>query len=177
LFLSSILLFRNYFYPANSNVALSHFGTYVVVPGAVGYALAAFLAPAATRRYGKPGWIVLSLLVAGVLTGALGWTFQQLFFAFLAFGLNVAGQSVAISAVTIIQEEVSDSYRGRVFSLYDMMSNIPLAVGAGVSAVFMPVDGKSQTVLAVVAGGFLLVAGGYWLLARNQPAAPVSRLA
>jgi MFS family permease len=175
LFLMAILLFRNYFYPANSNSALSHFGTYVVVPGAVGYALAAFLAPAATRRYGKPGWIIVSLLVAGILTGALGWTFEQLFFGVLAFGLNVAGQGVAISSVTIIQEEVSDSYRGRVFSLYDMMSNIPLAAGAGISAVFMPVDGKSLAVLAVVAGGYLIVAGGYWLLARNQPAGPVSR--
>jgi hypothetical protein len=55
------------------------------------------------------------------------------------------------------------------------MSNIPLAAGAGISAVFMPVDGKSLAVLAVVAGGYLIVAGGYWLLARNQPAGPVSR--
>ncbi len=106
LFLMSILLFRNYFYPGNANSALSHFGPYVVVPGAVGYALAAMIAPAATRRFGKPGWIAMSLATAGIVTGALGWTFEQLLFAVIAFGLNVAGQSVAISAVTIIQEAV-----------------------------------------------------------------------
>jgi MFS family permease len=178
LFLMSILLFRNYFYPGNANAALSHFGTYAVVPGAVGYALAALVAPAATRRFGKPTWIIMALVTAGLLTGALGWTFTQLIFAVISFGLNVTGQSVAISAVTIIQEEVEDSFRGRVFSLYDMMSNVPLAAGAAISAVFMPVDGKSLTVLAVVAAGYLLVAGWYWLLVRqHQGPAPVSRLA
>ena len=178
LFLMSILLFRNYFYAGSANSALSHFGAYVVVPGAVGYALAAIMAPAATRRFGKPGWIVLSLIVSGLVTGALGWTFEQLLFAIIAFGLNVTGQSVAISAVTIIQEEVADSFRGRIFSLYDMMSNVPLAAGAAISAVFMPTDGKSLPIVTVVGAGYLVVAGGYWLLSHGRPAAgPVSRAA
>jgi MFS family permease len=169
LFLMAILLFRNYFYPGNANSALSHFGSYVVVPGAIGYALAAIMAPAATRRFGKAGWIIISLVAAALVTGALGWTFEQLLFAIIAFGLNVAGQSISISAVTIIQEEVADSFRGRVFSLFDMMSNVPLAAGAAISAVFMPTDGKSLAVVAVVAGGYLVVAGSYWLLVRGRP--------
>jgi MFS family permease len=169
LFLLSILLYRNYYYPSSANSALAHFGSYVVIPGALGYALAAFAAPAATRRFTKPGWITISLAGAGLLTGLLGWTFSQVMFAIIAFGLNVAGQSVAISAATIIQEQVDDGFRGRVFSLYDMMSNVPLAVGAAISALFMPVDGKSIGVLAAVAIGYLIVSACYWLAVRREP--------
>jgi hypothetical protein len=63
---------------------------------------------------------------------------------------------------------VADAYLGRVFSLYDMLFNAALVLGAAISAPFMPVDGKSYPLIAVVAIGYLLAAAGYAMLTRGQ---------
>jgi MFS family permease len=169
LFLMSILLYRNYFYPASASAALSHFVSLVVVPAAIGYACAAFVTPPATRRLAKPSWIAVLLAAAALLAGPLGVTFGQVMFLIIAFGLNVAGQGVAICTTTILQEEVDDAYRGRVFAIYDMMTNVTFVAGAAVSAVFMPVTGKSYWIIGLVAAGYLLVSAGYWSATRQLP--------
>ena len=167
LFLMSILLYRNYFYRvAGANAAL---GSYSLLVGAsaVGYASAALVTPGATRRLGKPAWIAVLLAAAAVVTGPLGATFSPVPFLIIGFGVNLASQGVAISATTIIQEDVEDAYRGRVFSFYDMMFNVTFVAGAGISAAFMPVTGKSYPMLIIVAGGYLLAATGYRVLSRQ----------
>jgi hypothetical protein len=58
---------------------------------------------------------------------------------------------------------VADEYRGRVFAFYDLMSNVPYVAGAALSAAFMPADGRSPAIVAVVAAGFAILAGAYWL--------------
>jgi len=79
---------------------------------------------------------------------------------------------VAICTATILQQEVDDEFRGRVFSINDMLYNATFVLGAAVSAVFMPVSGKSYPMLAVVAVGYLLAAVGYLLLSRQPAGAP-----
>jgi len=167
LFLMSILLYRNYFYRlAGANAALGSYSL-LVVASAVGYASAALVTPAATRRLAKPAWIVILLVTAAVVAGPLGATFNPLPFLIIGFTLNLVSQGVAICATTIIQEEVDDAYRGRVFSFYDMMFNVTFVAGAAVSAAFMPVTGKSYPMLIVVAVGYLLVAVGYRAFSRQ----------
>jgi MFS family permease len=167
LFLMSILLYRNYFYRAEgANKALGH---YAVLTGlvAIGYATAAFVTPAAIRRMSKAAWIT-SLLVAGaVVTSVLGTFFSQVGFLVIGFCLGLVGQGIAISATTILQEDVGDDYRGRAFSFYDMMFNILFVAGAAVSAAFMPVTGRSDALIGAVAVGYLVSAAGYWLLSRR----------
>ena len=170
LFLISILLYRNYFYPGDANTALAHFVSLVVVPAAIGYACAAFVTPAATRRLAKPAWITIMLTVGALVAGPLGETFSQAMFVIIAFCLNVAGQSIAICATTILQEEVEDAYRGRVFAFYDMMSNATFVAGAGLSALFLPLNGKSAWIIGLVGAGYLAVAAGYWAAARPRRA-------
>jgi len=173
LFLMSILLYRNDFYrSAGANAALSHF-TVLVVVSAAGYACAALVTQPATRRLGKPAWITVLLTAAAVLVGPLGQAFDQAAFLVIGFGLNLAGQSVAICTTTILQEEVGDDYRGRVFSFYDMMFNLTFVAGAALSVAFMPVTGRSPAVIGVVAAGYALAAAGYWLLSRQAPAGGV----
>jgi MFS-type transporter involved in bile tolerance (Atg22 family) len=83
---------------------------------------------------------------------------------------------MAISATTIIQEEVEDSYRGRVFSFYDMMGNVTYVAGAALFAAFMPANGKSPAIVAIAAVGFALVAAAYWLSAGGpSPSASAQR--
>ena len=129
LFLMSILLYRNYFYrSAGANAALSHF-TVLVIVSAVGYACAALITPRLTRRLAKPAWITLLLASGAVVTAALGETFNQVAFLVIGFCLYLAAQGVAICATTILQEEVDDAYRGRVFAFYDMMFNVTFVAG------------------------------------------------
>ncbi len=75
---------------------------------------------------------------------------------------------MAICSTTILQEEVGDDYRGRVFSFYDMMFNVTYVLGAAVVACFMPVTGRSPVIIGVVAAGYAVTAGGYWLLSRHS---------
>jgi hypothetical protein len=162
LFLMSILLYRDYFYRSSVGTAEGHLGGLVIASG-IGYACAAVITPPVTRRLSKPAWITVLLLASAVVTVTLGETFNQLAYLAIGFGLYLTRQGVAICAVTILQEEVADEYRGRVFSFYDLMSNVPYVAGAALSAAFMPSDGRSPAIVALVAAGFAILAGAYWL--------------
>jgi MFS family permease len=167
----SILLYRNYFYPSSAPVAEGHVVVLAAV-SAVGYGCAALVVPPATRWLPKPTVITVMLAAAAVVTGALGETFDEV--AYLAFGflLYLSLQSVAICVTTVLQEEVDDAYRGRLFAFYDVMFNVSLAAGALLSAAFLPLDGKSPAAIGVVAAGYAIAAGGYWLVSRPSSAGP-----
>jgi MFS family permease len=169
LFLMSILLYRNYFYPAHVTVAESHVGTLAVF-SAVGYACAALITPPATRHLSKRAWITLMLIAAGVTAAVVGETFNQVAYMAIGFLMYLTRQSVAIASVTILQEGIEDGFRGRVFAFYDMVYNAAYALGAALFAVFMAPDGKSPGVVAVVAVGFLVAAIAYWLSAGGSAA-------
>jgi MFS family permease len=169
LFVMSILLYRNYFYPSSAPVAEGHYLVLASVSG-IGYFCAALVVPPAARRLSKPALITLLLAICAVATAALGETFVQV--AFLAFGffLYLTSQGVAICAVTILQEDVEDAYRGRMFAFYDVMFNVTIAAGALISVAFMPRTGRSPVLMGVVAAAYAVVAAGYWLFSR-QPSA------
>jgi MFS family permease len=175
LFLMVILLYRDYFYRSSVGAAEGHLGSMVIASG-VGYFCAALLTPPATRRVSKPTWITLLVAASAVVTITLGETFSQLAYLALGFCLYLARQGVAICATTILQEEVEDAYRGRVFAFYDMMFNVTYAAGAGLAAAFMPEDGHSPAIVAVVAAGYAILAVAYWLSQRLGKASsgPVS---
>lgn len=169
LFLMTILLYRNYFFPAQVTVAESHVGRLAVF-SAVGYVCAALITPPATRRLSKQAWITLMLIGAAVVTATVGETFNEGAYLAIGFLMYLTRQGVAIASVTILQEGIEDSFRGRVFAFYDMVYNAAYAIGAALFAVFMPFDGKSPVVVAVIAAGFLIAALAYWLSAGGSPA-------
>jgi MFS family permease len=170
LFLMSILLYRNYFYPSKVTTAEGHFLVLVIVT-AVGYGCAALVTPPVTRRLSKQAWIVALAAASAVLTGVVGETFQQVLYLVMGFCLGLAGQGVAICATTILQQEADDDYRGRMFAFYDMTFNVTYAGGAALSVLFMSVTGHSPVLVAIVAIGFAVTAIGYWLATRVQPSA------
>jgi MFS family permease len=169
LFLMSILLYRNYFYPAQVTVAESHVGTLAVF-SAVGYVCAALVTPPATRRLSKQAWIALMLIGAAVVTATVGESFNEYAYLAIGFLMYLTRQSVAIASVTILQEDIEDGFRGRVFAFYDMVYNAAYSLGAALFAVFMPSNGKSPAVVAVIAAGFVVAAIAYWLSAGRSVA-------
>jgi predicted MFS family arabinose efflux permease len=70
----------------------------------------------------------------------------------------------------VLQEETEDAFRGRLFAFYDVMFNVSLALGALLSAFFMPLNGKSAALIGAVAAGYAVAAAVYWLLSRQPPA-------
>jgi len=111
---------------------------------------------------------------SALVTLTLGETFNEIAYLAVGFCLYLARQGVAICATTILQEEVDDAYRGRVFAFYDMMFNVTFVAGAGLSAAFMPADGHSPAIVAMVAAGYAILAAGYWLTSRRSQPSPSS---
>jgi len=170
LLLMSVLLYRNYFYrTGGGNNALGHY-TILLITSAVGYGAAALVTPPVTHRITKTAWLAVLLAAGGIVTGGLGAGFRQPAFLVIGFALGLVSQGIAICTTTIIQEEVDDGFLGRVFSVNDMVYNAAFVLGAAVSAVFMPANGRSYPMLTLAAVGYLAAAGAYRLLSR-QPSA------
>ena len=168
LLLTSILLYRNYFYRVSgANSALNHF-VLVVIAAAFGYGAAAVVTPIVTRWLSKAALITVLLILGGVVTGVLGPTFQQVPFLALSLLLGLVAQGVAICSTTIIQQQMDDEFRGRVFALYDMLFNVPFVLGALVAAQIIPDTGKSYPLIAVAAAGYLLAAVAYGTVSRQE---------
>jgi sugar phosphate permease len=110
----SILLWRNYFYAGEgANKALSHYAVLTLIV-AVGYGTSAFVTPIATRWLSKREWIATLLVTSAIVSAAFGPPFSQPTFMVLGFFLGLSGQGIAICTTTILQQQVSDDYRGRV---------------------------------------------------------------
>jgi MFS family permease len=174
---STILLYRNYFHgPGDVEAAFNGLSVAVLVSGA-GFVLAAVVTPLVTRRISLRSWIVWLLAAAAfteVMPGAF-YTVPSLLVA--AFFLGLASQGIKICVDTLVQENVDDAFRGRVFSLYDVIFNVAFVAAAAAAAVVLPADGKSYPVLAAIALGYAATAVIYGLVTRrgaDRVAAPTA---
>jgi MFS family permease len=163
---SLILLYRNYFHPHDVDAAFNGLSLAVLVSGA-GYVTAAVITPMVTDRVTPRTWILTLLSIAAltqVFPAAL-YTVPALLVA--SFVLGVASQGIKICVDTLVQAYVDDAFRGRVFSLYDVIFNVAFVAAAAVAAVVLPETGKSYPVLALVAVGYAATALGYAMLSRT----------
>jgi MFS family permease len=128
---------------------------------AVGYVLAAFVTPPVTSRFGKQSWIITAFTVAGVTQIGFGLPFAKAPLLAGALVLGFTAQSAKICVDTIVQEEVADDFRGRVFSFYDVGFNLTFVAASVLAAFTLPVSGKSYAVLFAIGGGYLVIAALY----------------
>jgi MFS family permease len=163
-----ILLYRNYFYGADR--LDDAFGALAVATGAVGAGLflAALVTPWATRVMTLRQWITLLFFAAAVVTAMPGGLYTQPAMIVAGFLTGFCAQGVKISVDTLVQTGVDDVYRGRVFSLYDMIFNVGQVSAAALGAVILPDDGKSYPVLAFIVLGFVVTAVVYGRLSRED---------
>ncbi|MEI8406833.1 MULTISPECIES: MFS transporter [unclassified Kribbella] len=162
-----ILLYRNHFYgPDRLDEA---FGALAVATGAVGAGLflAALVTPWATRVMTLRQWITVLFFAAAVVTAMPGGLYTQPAMIAAGFLTGFCAQGVKISVDTLVQTGVDDVYRGRVFSLYDMIFNVGQVSAAALGAVILPDDGKSYLVLAFIVLGFVVTAVVYARLSRD----------
>ncbi|GAA1638845.1 MFS transporter [Kribbella alba] len=166
---ATILLYRNKFYgPDELDEA---FGALAIATGAIGAGLflAALVTPWATRVLTLRRWITVLFVAAAVVTAIPGGLYTQPAVLVAGFLTGFCAQGVKISVDTLVQTGVDDVYRGRVFSLYDMIFNVGQVSAAALGAVILPDDGKSYPVLTFVVLGFALTAVIYSRLSAGEP--------
>jgi MFS family permease len=141
-------------------------GAAVGVSGA-GFFLAAVISPTLVARIGTLGWFAVCAALAAVLVPALGMFFRPLPVMVAAFVLGLATQGSKIVTDTVVQFAVADAFRGRVFSLYDMLFNIAFVSAAGLASLMLPPDGRSAPLLLTVSALYAGTAFAIHRLSRS----------
>ncbi|MEX3100245.1 MULTISPECIES: MFS transporter [unclassified Streptomyces] len=154
----TVLMLCRYAWSSDPDDGLALLGLAVGISGA-GFFVAALVTPSAARRLGPVRWIVVCAAAAALLEPALGLTFAQLPVLVLAFLLGLVTQGAKIATDTIVQSAVDDAYRGRIFSLYDVLFNVAFVGAAAVAALMLPSDGRSIALVITIAVIYAAVAG------------------
>jgi hypothetical protein len=164
-----VLLYRNHFFgPDESDAAFRGLSTAALVGGA-GFVVAAVVTPLVTERISPRAWVLTLLVVAGTAQVYPAGTYTQTGILAAAFVLGLASQGIKICVDTFVQAGVDDVFRGRVFSLYDVLFNVAFVAAAATAAVVLPRDGRSYAVLGVLSAGYLLTAVLYARAPRPAP--------
>ncbi|MFF7143691.1 MFS transporter [Streptomyces nodosus] len=145
-----VLMLCRYALSSDSAHGLALLGLALGVSGA-GFFAAAVVTPWATGRLGANRWIALCAATAAVLEPALGLPFATAPMLAAAFVLGLITQGAKIATDTIVQHSVEDAFRGRIFSVYDVLFNIAFVGAAAVASLILPPDGRSATLVIVVA--------------------------
>ncbi|WP_405979744.1 MFS transporter [Streptomyces sp. NBC_00158] len=153
-----LLMLCRYSWSDNESDGLALLGIAVGVSGA-GFFAAALVTPWLVGRLGPLGWIVVCSAASAVLVPALGLFFAPGPMLVAAFVLGLATQGAKISTDTVLQSRVDDEFRGRVFSVYDVLFNIAFVGAAAVASLMLPADGRSVTLLVSVALLYAATAG------------------
>ncbi|MFJ2783529.1 MULTISPECIES: MFS transporter [unclassified Streptomyces] len=146
----TVLMLCRYAWSSTESEGLKLLGLAVAMSGA-GFFAAAVLSPWAVGRLGPFGWMAVCAGTAAVLEPVLGLTFAPAPFLIAAFVLGLITQGGKIATDTVVQTSVDDAYRGRVFSLYDVLFNVAFVSAAGVAALMLPPDGRSALLIVLVA--------------------------
>ncbi|MFF4318525.1 MFS transporter [Streptomyces sp. NPDC001568] len=159
----TLLMLCRYAWSDNESDGLALLGIAVGVSGA-GFFVAAVITPWLVARLGTLGCITVCAAGAAVLVPALGLFFAPGPMLVAAFVLGLATQGAKISTDTVVQSRVDDAFRGRVFSVYDVLFNVAFVGAAAVASLMLPADGRSITLIVTVA---LLYAATAVLLQRR----------
>jgi hypothetical protein len=163
-----MLLCRNYFTDsADVDKGLALLAEAVTTTG-IGIAVSALITPIAAARIGPAKWIGACIATAALIQVifVVDLNLVTLFIGTFAIGLTGQGAKICVDA--IVQDNVDDGFRGRVFSLYDVVFNAAFIAAAGLSVLLLPADGFSRPVFGGVAVLFALTTAGYLFGERRQ---------
>ncbi|MCZ9350317.1 MFS transporter [Streptomyces mutabilis] len=145
-----LLMLCRYSLTSDTDEGLALLGLALGVSGA-GFFAAAVLTPWAAGRLGPGRWMAVCAGAATVLVPALGLPFATGPLLVAAFVLGLTTQGAKIATDTVVQSSVDDAFRGRIFSVYDVLFNVAFVGAAGVAALMLPPDGRSVALIVTVA--------------------------
>lgn len=160
-FIALILISRNLLSdPTDAARGLATFGVLAGISLA-GNGVAIVLTPLAHLRLAPSTWVVVCLGIGAGSQLLLATSAGREVIAVSAFLLGLSVQGAKIAVDTIVQRDTADAYRGRAFSLYDMLYNAAFAGAAALAAAVLPDTGWSPLVLTALAAAFVVLALGY----------------
>ncbi|MBE8471519.1 MFS transporter [Streptomyces justiciae] len=145
-----LLMLCRYEFSSTTDDGLALLGLALGISGA-GFFVAAVVTPWAAGRLGPGRWIVVCAASAAILEPALGLPFAVAPMLVAAFVLGLITQGAKIATDTLVQSSVDDAFRGRIFSVYDVLFNIAFVGAAAVAALMLPPDGRSVVLVVTVA--------------------------
>lgn len=152
----AILVFRHHFNTGDLNQAMIWLGMWLALTG-VGFALSGTVASPLIARIGLRNAMLGMLTVAGVIQLLPALWLHKVAFMVSGFVIGVGAQSVKICVDTVVQANVADRFRGRVFVLYDIANNMGMAIGAFVAGLLLPTSGASRLGIAVIAAWYFVI--------------------
>ncbi len=152
-----LLMLCRYALTSTTDDGLALLGLALGVSGA-GFFAAAVVTPWAAGRLGPGRWIVVCAGAAALLEPALGLPFATVPLLVAAFVLGLTTQGAKIATDTIVQSSVDDGFRGRIFSVYDVLFNVFFVGAAAVAALMLPPDGRSVPLVITIAVIYATVA-------------------
>ena len=162
--LLTVLQARETLHPGDPDAAITAIGVTSLAAG-VGALVGAVVTPWMSRRVGPVPWSV-GTLVGGVALGAVGVAMPSLAgFVVRGLFLGFAGQAVKVCSDTIVQEDVEDTHRGRVFSWYDVAVNVGIVAGVVLATLAISTD--TSTVVMAVVMTLVAIAAGAWATVRE----------
>lgn len=164
---STVLLYRNYY--ASDGIfrsGLSGLGM-LVAAMAIGGGVAALVTPTVARRIGFAGWTAVLLGASALVQLALVLPYRLPLHLLAGMLLGFCSQAIKICVDTVVQEQVSDAFRGRIFALYDTLFNLALVVAAVLTAVALPDDGHSPLSVVLIAAAYLATGATYLRMTRR----------
>jgi Major Facilitator Superfamily len=164
----TVLLYRNYWGGGNDSGNLAGIAAVAAASG-VGTVLAAFVTPRMTRRMPKSVWIAVVLVGGGVVEVAFGLPFSSPLFVVAGLLLGFSAQASKICVDTIVQEQTDDTYRGRAFSLYDLLFNVAFVAAAALAVGIVPENGRSVPTVLCAGVGYALSGLLYLRAATRHP--------
>ncbi|WP_405916617.1 MFS transporter [Streptomyces sp. NBC_00728] len=152
-----VLMLCRYAWASDSDDGLALLGLAVGASGA-GFFVAAVVTPWAAGRLGPGRWIAVCAGAAAVLVPALCLSFSPAPTLVAAFMLGVTTQGAKIATDTVVQSSVDDGFRGRIFSVYDVLFNVAFVGAAAMAALMLPSDGRSVSLVVTVAAVYASIA-------------------
>ncbi|MEU4463214.1 MFS transporter [Streptomyces sp. NPDC024017] len=152
-----LLMLCRYALTSTTDDGLALLGLALGVSGA-GFFAAAVVTPWTAGRLGPGRWIVVCAGAAALLEPALGLPFATAPLLAAAFVLGLTTQGAKIATDTIVQSSVEDGFRGRIFSVYDVLFNVFFVGAAAVAALMLPPDGRSVPLVITIAVIYAAVA-------------------
>lgn len=145
----SLVVFRNAF--GQGVVSFSN----LIGAGGVGVLVGILTVGELEERFSKPRIIAGAFVAGGVVLIAVSFFIRDwsVLLASFAVGLTFAWKKISVD--TMVQQAIPDGYRGRVFSVYDVVYNMARVVAAGLAIWMIPGLGRAGA-LAAVGIAFLL---------------------
>lgn len=154
--LIALLLERNTFNdPSDSEAGLAGL-SFTLSIAAIGFVVGAVAAPYGVRRVGRHRWMRFSLIASSLGPFFILFLRTPATLICAAFITALFGQSLKVTNDALVQSKIDDIYRGRVFSVYDVVVNSAIVSGAIIAALLLPNSGDTYLVPLIVGLVYLL---------------------